>query len=254
VDFLRDLSAITQPVVNKKMVEVAEASNKNANMDFVQPQFLVEGIAVADAIQIGLGAAAIVQAQVSASQGSFTLSYDKAQRLLTNEARQQMPGAQATKSRYSRRLFLISSPRDMAPLAVANIIIEWEGNAFGEISTAVIRRELSSSTEWSQSSANLTISKIDRIPNSATDPRTWALIFSYEGTYDPMGNGYYEFSGEFEINAFGGLKFNRHDVVPRNLLGSTGNPYEFVAKGQDNIPGVPPIPTEQITYLRSRLP
>ncbi len=254
-DFLRDLSVITNQEGSKKIETKSEFENTTSiNSILSEPQFIIEGIAVADAIQIGLGAAAIVQSQVSASQGSFSLNYDKAQRLLTNEARQLMPGAQATKSSFSRRLFLISSPRDLAPLATANVIIEWEGNAFGEISTAVIRRDLLTSSEWSHSSANITISKIDRIPNSNTDPRTWAIIFSYEGTYDPVGNGYYEFSGEFEINAFGGLKFNRHQVVARNMFGSIANPYDFVAKGIDNISTTPPIPTEQINYLRSRLP
>ena len=52
---------------------------------------LVAGIEFADAAQIGLAAISIVQAQASASQGSFVLSYDKAQRLLTPEGRTALP-------------------------------------------------------------------------------------------------------------------------------------------------------------------
>ena len=37
-------------------------------------------------------------------------------------------------------------------------------------------------------------------------------------TYDPWGNGMFEFSGEFEINAFGGIKFVKHQVVSRSML------------------------------------
>lgn len=215
---------------------------------------VIAGIEVADAAQIGLAAVSIVQAQVSASQGSFTLSYDKAQRLLANEARQAMPGAQSSKKSYSKELLYLQIGRLNA--AHADVIIEWEGNPYGEIGTPVIRRNLATSSEWSKSSANIVITKLDRIPLPKTDPRTWPIVYSYEGTYDPWGNGYFEFSGEFEINAFGGLKFNRHEVVSRSLadwpLG--GTPEGKVQRGSDVVVPVPNIPQEQIAYLRPRLP
>jgi GH24 family phage-related lysozyme (muramidase) len=215
---------------------------------------VIAGMEVADAAQVGLGAIAVVQAQVSAAQGSFTLTYDKAQRLLTNEARSQMPGSQTAKQSFSRQLFYMGSSRLNA--AEANIIIEWEGNPYGEIGTPIVRRDLSTSTEWSKSSANTTITKVDRIPLPQTDPRTWPIVFTYEGTYDPWGNGYFEFSGEFEINAFGGLKFNRHQVVSRALLdfAIAGAPEEYVVKGQDVFVSVPTIPQEQVNYLKTKLP
>ena len=217
---------------------------------------VIAGIEVADAAQIGLAAASVVQAQVSASQGSFSLSYDKAQRLLTNEARAQMPGSQTSKKSYSQHLLNIGSDNPLVNFAKADVIIEWEGNAYGEIGTVVIRRNLGTSTEWSKSSANTTITKIERIPSPGTDPRTYPIIYTYEGTFDPAANGYFEFSGEFEINAFGGLKFNRHEVVSRSLLDFAigGSPQDYVRKGRDVIVPVPVIPQEQITYLRTRLP
>jgi GH24 family phage-related lysozyme (muramidase) len=211
-------------------------------------------ITIADAAQIGLASISIVQAQVSASQGTFTLSYDKAQRLLTTEARMQMPGSQSSKQSYSQRLLYIGIGAVNA--AEADVIIEWEGNPYGEIGTPIIRRNLSTSTEWSKSSANITITKVDRIPLPNTDPRTWPITYSYEGTYDPYGNGYFEFSGEFEINAFGGLKFTRHEVVSRSLADWAigGSPENKVQKGQDIIVPVPEIPKEQMDYLRTKLP
>jgi GH24 family phage-related lysozyme (muramidase) len=220
------------------------------------PAALVAGIEIADAIQIGLAGVAIVQAQVSASQGSFSLSYDKAQRLLTPEARTAMPGAQATKKSYSLDLLQIGASNPIIDLAQARVIIEWEGNPYGEISTPVIRRDLAHSSEWSKSSNNLTITKLDRIPLPKTDPRTWPIVYSYEGTYDPVGNGYFEYSGEFEINAFGGLKFNRHEVVSRSLVdwGISGQPEDYVRKGRDVVVPVPEIPKEQLDYLRTKLP
>jgi hypothetical protein len=214
---------------------------------------VIAGIEVADAVQIGLAAVAIVQTQVSASQGSFTLSYDKAQRLLTSEARAQMPGSQTSKTSYSLHLLYLSI--GAVNSAEADVIVEWEGNPYGEIGTPVIRRNLEKSTEWSKSSANITITKVDRIPLPGTDPRTWPIVYSYEGTYDPYGNGYFEFSGEFEINAFGGLKFNRHEVVSRAVADWAigGTPQDKVQRGRDVIVAVPAIPQEQINYLRTRL-
>jgi hypothetical protein len=216
---------------------------------------LVAGIEIADAISIGLSAVGLVQAQVSASQGSFSLSYDKAQRLLTSEARAQMPGSQSSKKSYSHRLMFIGMWKPIEP-AYAEIIIEWEGNPYGEIGTPVIRRNLSTSTEWSKSSANVTITRVERIPLPKTDPRTWPINYTYEGTYDPYANGYFEFSGEFELNAFGGLKFNRHEVFSRSFIDFTigGKPENKVKKGDDVIVAVPTIPKEQLDYLKTKLP
>jgi GH24 family phage-related lysozyme (muramidase) len=215
---------------------------------------VIAGIEIGDAIQIGLAGVSIIQAQVSASQGSFYLSYDKAARLLTAEARAAMPGSQATKTSYSKKLFWIGELKE--GFADATILIEWEGNPYGEISTPVIRRDLEHSTEWTKSSNNLTITKLDRIPLPKTDPRAWPIVYSYEGTFDPVGNGYYEYSGEFEINAFGGLKFTRHDLKSRSLIDWTkmGKPEDYVRWYSYPDPSVPEIPKEQLDYLRAHLP
>ena len=140
--------------------------------------------------------------------------------------------------------------------ANADVIVEWEGNAYGEVGTPVFKRNLATSTEWSQSSANITISKVDRIPLPQTDPRTWPIVYIYEGTYDPYGNGYFEFSGEIEINAFGGLKFVKHEVVSRSLgdWAIGGTPEGKVQKGPSKVAQVPTIPQEQIDYLKTKLP
>lgn len=213
---------------------------------------IIAGIEVADAIQIGLTGVAIVQTQVAASQGQFSLAYDKAARMLTSEARAAMPGSQTAKKSYSQQLFQIGA----SGFASADVIIEWEGNSYGEIGTAIIRRNLASSTEWSHSSCNITITKVDRIPLPGTDPRSWPIHFSYEGTYDPYANGYFEFSGEFQINAFGGLKFTRHEVVSRSLAdwAISGKPTDYVRKGADVVAATPAVPQEQIDYLKSKLP
>lgn len=215
---------------------------------------VIAGIAIADAIQIGLGAAAIVQSGITSVSGSFSLTYDSAQRMLTNEARQAMPGAQQAKAKYKSRLFWIGELK--RGFADAEVIIEWEGNAYGEIGTAVIRKDIKNSTDWSKSSCNVSIRKIERIPAPNTDPRAWPIVFTYEGTFDPMGNGLYEFSGEFEINAFGGLHFSRHDLVSHSFVDfmKMGSPEDYVKRGADIAVRTPDIPAEQVAYLRSKLP
>jgi GH24 family phage-related lysozyme (muramidase) len=218
------------------------------------PPVAAAAIGVADAIQIGLGAAAIVQSQVSASSGSFNLTYVQAQRLLTNEARQAMPGAQQPPTRYSYTLMDVGFGR--AGLANAIITITWYGNPYGEISTVEMIRDLSASTEWSRSSFKCTINKLERIPAPGSDPRTWPLVFSYIGEYDPLGNGHYEFNGEFEINAFGCLKFNTHNVVSRSSMDFAimGSPESYVTRGRNVVVPTPEIPADQLAYLRRTLP
>jgi hypothetical protein len=148
---------------------------------------VIAGITVAEAAQIGLGAIAVVQAAASASSGSFNLTFDKAQRLLTNEARAAMPGAQAATSNHSALIFAISIGAINA--ANADVIVEWEGNAYGEISTPIFRKRLETSTDWSRSSANIAVTKLDTIPPANTDPRAWPIVYHYEGTYDPTATG-----------------------------------------------------------------
>jgi hypothetical protein len=217
----------------------------------------VAGILITDAAQVGLGAIAILQSQVNASGGSFQLAYDKAQRLLTPEARAKMPGSQGSTSRYTRPLLYIGSSSPVMDFAEANIIIEWEGNPYGEIGTAIIQRDLKTSTDWSKSSAAVVITRVERIPQKdAPEPRAWPITFNYEGTFDPVGNGHWEFNGEFEINAFGGLKFNKHNVVSRSLLDFAidGKPEDYVRKGNDVVVAVPAIPQEQVDYLKANAP
>jgi hypothetical protein len=138
----------------------------------IQPQFAqaqvvtIAGIAIADAIQIGLGAVAVAQAGVASSYGTLTINYDKAQRLLTPQARTAMPGAQAATNNYSRQLFWLGEKKP--GFAQANIVIEWQGNAYGEIGTPVIRKDLDSSTDWQHSSAVFNITKLDQIPPADT--------------------------------------------------------------------------------------
>lgn len=220
----------------------------------LQQNPVVAGIAIADAAQIGLGAASVVQDRVEASRGDFSLTYDKVSRLLTNEARQAMPGAQRSKKSYSRQVLHLGIGAINA--AKADVIVEWEGNDYGEIGTPVFSKRLSTSTDWTMSSADITISKIDRIPLPNTDPRGWPIYYDYKGTYNPYGNGKFEFYGTFWLDAFGGLKFTKHEVVSRSLADWAigGKPENKVQRGPSIDGPVPTIPQEQLDYLKTKLP
>ncbi|NGO43048.1 lysozyme [Streptomyces ureilyticus] len=237
-----------------KFVSPSRMVHGQSVFSYQQNPLVIAGIGVADAAQIGLDAVAVGQAQLSASAGSFTLTYPQVQRMLTNEARQQMPGAQTARSVYTRTVLQLDVGR--IGTANADVEIEWGGNPHGEIDTPVIRRNLHTSSDWSRSSAVINIVKRDKIPLPNTDPRAWPIVFTYDGTYDPMGNGHWEFNGEFEINAFGAIKFNLHDVVSRSLAdwAIAGTPADYVAIGPTVEVPTPVIPDEQSAYLRSRLP
>jgi hypothetical protein len=225
------------------------------NLSRQQVAPMIAGIAVADAIQIGLGAVAVGQQALSSVSGSFALTYQDASRMLTTEARQQMPGAQRDKSKYRAELLRITHWKP--GLANATVVIEWEGNAFGEIGSVAIHQDLDKSSDWSKSDCTINFRKLDTIPPSGVDPREWPIVYRYEGTYDPVFNGKWQFEGEFEINAFGSIAFRKHKVVTRALIEFTlaeKDPYYYVRKGADVKNPAPPIPEEQIKYLKSKLP
>ena len=229
------------------------ASREVREYSYQQNPALIGGIAVADAIQIGLGAAALVQSGIQAfPSGSLQVSYDSQQRLLTPQARLDMPGAATPRNTYTRNLFWFPAIR--AGVAEAMLRITWDGNAYGEIGTPTVSKDLDQTSDWSRSSCTIQIRAVSRIPEG-TDPRTWPLWYHYEGTFDPLGNGQWDFNGDFELNAFGGLAFHNHRNVSRSLL-------DFAISGVDNnswkcadvASTVPTIPDDQMAYLRGHAP
>lgn len=208
------------------------------------------GIAIADAIQIGLGGASIAQSALQAGGGGLDFTYQQVERLLTTQARLQMPGAAATKQSYKHRFLSLDALKP--GMANADLLVTWEGNAFGEISTVVMKKDLPNSTDWTKAEGKVTVIKVSPIPEAGTDPRTWPITYRYEGFFDPVGNGKWEFEGDFEINAFGGFKVNNHSVESRSLSDflKAHDKESYVKRGVNHIPVVPPLPQEQLDYLR----
>ncbi len=209
-------------------------------------------IALGEAIQIGLGAASIVQSQVNASPGGeLRVTYERQERLLTPDARLRMPGAMRPKSTYRYDLFRLPSMRLNAAQAV--ITVSWEGNDYGEISTPVIEPDLSRTSDWSRSEATINVTAIRRIPTDL-DPRAWPLWYHYAGSFDPWGNGEWNFQGDFEVNAFGGLRFHDHRWVSHSTWDWPLDVHPDTWKGRDVVVPVPAIPADQMAYLREHVP
>jgi GH24 family phage-related lysozyme (muramidase) len=210
---------------------------------------VVAGIALADAIQIGLGAVSVAQA-VPVGDGHLSLSYVPSERLLTPQGRLAMPGATVPKHQYRHRFLTLDAHKPL--MAYADLVVEFEGNAYGEIGTVIMKKDLDQSSDWSKAEARVTVTRISRIPPEKTDPRTWPLNYRYEGSYDPVGNGEWEFEGEFEINAFGGFKVLQHKVVSRSLSDflKAHEKESYVRRGTDSPATVPPLPEDQLEYLR----
>jgi hypothetical protein len=213
--------------------------------------FGIAGLGVVEAAELGLGAAGLVS-PVMTKSGNLTISSDKAQRLLTVQARQKLTNN--AKTTYTYPVLWINFDRPIGDFADALIEVTWEGNNYGEIGGAYVRRNLKSTSAFSKSSLNVSFTKLDRIP-TLKDPREWPVVFAYDGTFDPYGNGQFEFQGEFEINAFGGLKYNRHEVKSVSAMDFLlwGKPEDVVQKKSNRAYTVPALPPDQKAYLLEQI-
>lgn len=211
--------------------------------------FGIAGLTTVEAAGLGLDAAALLEPAITKS-GQLTITSDQAQRLLTVQARQKLgnPG----KVTYTYPLIRVDIGAPVIDIASTTIEVTWEGNAYGEIGAAYVRRNLKETDAFTKSSLNVSFTKLNRIPpHQMKDPREWPVVFAYDGTYDPFGNGQFEFQGEFEINAFGGLKFNRHVVKSVSLMdfAISGNAEDMVSRKSNRTYTVPPLPKAQKEYL-----
>jgi hypothetical protein len=215
--------------------------------------FGIAGLTGVEAANLGLGAVGLV-GSVPTKSGNLSISSDKAERLLTPQARQKL-GA-IPKTTYTYPILYISAPRPLVNNADALLEVTWEGNNYGEIGAAYVRRNLKSIASFHKTSLTVAFTKHDRIPpTSMKDPREWPVVFGYDGSYDPWGNGQFEFQGEFEINAFGGLTITRHEVKSVSFIefAIAGNASAYVQKQSNRSYTVTPLPAPQKKYLLEQI-
>lgn len=227
------------------------APQSRAVQQYSVQQNPLAGIAIADAIQIGLGGAAMIQSAVQGSTGTLTFTWDKQQRLLTPESRLQMPGAQRPRNAYTREFFRF--PQIRAGAAYAQFYVDWGGNDYGEIDTPIFRTSLSETSTWSHSAGTMNITAVSRIP-SGPDPRAWPLVYHYEASFDPVGNGMWRFQGDFEISAFGGIRFLNPTFTSDSLANFALSVSPENWRGPDVSMSTPTIPQDQLDYLRQHVP
>jgi hypothetical protein len=213
--------------------------------------FGIAGLTAVEAADLGLSATGLLSPALTKS-GNLSISSDKAQRLLNAQARQKLTST--GKNTYTYPVLWINFDRPLGDFADCLIEVTWEGNNYGEIGAAYVRRNLKNTAAFTKSSLNVSFTKLDRIPTQQ-DPREWPVVFAYDGTFDPYGNGQFEFQGEFEINAFGGLKFNRHEVKSVSLIDFmiTSKAESIVQKQSNRSYTVPTLPADQKAYLLEQI-
>jgi hypothetical protein len=222
--------------------------------EYAYQQNPLAAVGIVEAVEWGLAAGGLLQSGAQAVTGGFSLTYDKAQRLLTPEARLAMPGARAATRSYRRDFLSIRPGRPGT--ANAEIVVEWGGNAYGEIESVVFAKVIDQTSDWSKSDLRIGVTLLGRVP-AGTDPRAWPFTYRYEGSYDPLGNGMFDFEGEIEVDAFGGIRWVKpHQVVSHSMADWAifGRPDEYVVRGPDVASQTPTIPRDQAVYLRKHLP
>lgn len=232
----------------------AAAPLSRAARHYAYQQNPLAAVGIAEAVEWGLAAGGLLQSGVQSAAGGFSLTFDKAQRLLTPEARLAMPGARAATHTY--KAAFLSVPSIRAGTAHAEIVVAWGGNAYGEIESVVFRKDIDRTSDWSRSDLRVAVTLLGRVP-TGVDPRAWPFTFRYDGSYDPLGNGMFDFEGEIEVDAFGGIRWVRpHKVVSHSMAdwAIDGRPEDWVVRGPDVPSILPAIPAEQAAYLRQHLP
>ena len=132
--------------------------------------------------------------------------------------------------------------------AQVHFTVEVDANACGEF-VALVSHSLEGSTSFSYSSMQATFTCLGLFPFAdALDTRGSPARVAYQGSYDKMGNGHWDFKGQFEFNAFGYFKILRHNVVSRSLAdwALSGRPSDYVYRFNNQLTWrLPPLGDSQ---------
>lgn len=213
--------------------------------------FGIAGLGAVEAIEIGLGAIGLAS-EIGKADGGLAWASDQADRLLAPEARVKL--GEKAKAAYSYPLLWVGEIKQ--GFADALFLVKWEGNAYGEMAGLRVVRDIHNTTDWRESELNVSFRRIRTLPPpEIKDPREWPIVFEYDGTFNPYGNGYFTFQGAFAANAFGGLKHLRHEISDKSFASflKMGSKTDYVRKKPDQSYTVPKIPDDQLAYLKERL-
>ncbi len=208
--------------------------------------FGIAGLEAVEAITLGLTA---VQLGASAAQQTGKLVYQpvNVNRLMKKEPRPYTRN-------YAHKIFGAQTFKGgFAPAAKVTFIVEVSSNDYGEI-VGLVKHSLTGSSNFDYTSLNVTFTNLgmNPRPTSSKDPRSWPIRVAYQGQYDPVGNGKWDFQGEFEFNAFGYFKILKHNVVDRSFItiANFGKPSDFVYRFHDSSgTAIPRLPADQRRIL-----
>lgn len=213
--------------------------------------FGIAGLTAVTAVEIGLAGAALLQ-PLTVSDGGLSVLSDQANRLLDNEARAKL--GPKTKRSFAYPLLWVGEIKK--GFADALFEVKWEGNEYGEIAGLRVVRNIHKTTTWDKSSLNINFKRLKTLPPvNMGDPREWPIVFEYDGSFDPYGNGHFTFQGQFAANAFGGLKNLSHEISDKSFASflKMGNKTDYVRKKPDQSYTVAKIPADQLAYVKDKL-
>lgn len=191
------------------------------------------GLPVAvEALEVALTATIAVQEQSALVHGGLSYQSSKAKRF--------GDPPQPTDAEYSARVLWCSRTHPVLPNVYAGFSVHWLGNQYGEMGGAYVQLDMDESTEFWKSSLEVKFDALETMPKKGDDDRLWPMVWIYEGTFDPVGGGQYDFQGKFEIDAFGGFKVIQHKVVDRSWRWGGGPAEDYVQPGHTRAGSTPP--------------
>ena len=211
--------------------------------------FGIAGLEAVEAITLGLTA---VQVGAMGLQQSGNLSYSP-----THVSRLMEAEPKPYSRSYTHQIFGAFAEGGLGnDFSRAQFELKVDSNDFGEI-VAFVRKNQSRTTSFDKSSMYVNFTNLGMYPRQGgeRDPRAWPIRMSYEGNYNPYGNGNWDFQGQFEFNAFGYFKILEHEVASRSLMDFAifGSPEDYVYKYGNHLPySIPELPESQRRILDER--
>jgi hypothetical protein len=198
--------------------------------------FGVPGLEVVELVAAGMGVAQVAQNAHTMTRGGFSYSSAEASRMLDRP--------QPRARNYERQVLDIGFASMRGSLN-ASFVVSWEGNDFGEIGAAYVRPEPGYS-EFNYSELNVRFTALKSLPTEGDDPRSWPLRFTYDGHFDPVGAGEFDFQGEFQIDAFGSYDTLSHSVEDRTTFAAINigdwDAYDVIGTGFPRFVAPRPMP------------
>lgn len=205
----------------------------------------IAGLEAVEAITLGLSVAGVAQ-QVGSKSGGLMHSSDNAKRIMKGEPR---PLSRS----YKHHVLLFGAKKLLSSKTTGAFVLEIQSNDYGEILSAFVKKDLSLTTSFYKSTANVNFKFMGLHPQKGgeQDPRAWPLRFYFSGNFDPTGNGEYDFEGYFDFNAFGMFKPFGFKAVNRSALEfATPDPKKIFFSGI-SLPNyhIPKLPKDQRRIL-----